>query len=338
MRWWQSCLAALACIGLLAACDVQPQAPVELAGATMGTSYSVKILVGQREPDAGALQQDIDQQLTAINDVMSTWDPESELMQLNRNESTDCIAISGELAEVIGQALRISSLADGSFDVTVGPLVNLWGFGPEMIPTRVPTAESIAATMQKVGYRKITLADNCLRKQHPDMFIDLSAIAKGYAVDKIAEWLDSKGYENYMVEIGGEVRARGKRDGVSAWKIGIEKPVSQQRAVQKIFPLNNLSLATSGDYRNYFEHDGVRYSHIIDANNGQPIRHNLVSVTVAHESCMLADALATAFMVLGSERAMKLAKREGYAIMAIVKQDGKLVEIASKNFEQLVKH
>ena len=184
--------------------------------------------------------------------------------------------------------------------------------------------------------RKITVEGRCLRKAGPDLFIDLSAIAKGYAVDEVAELLERAGIDDFMVEIGGEVRARGRRDGEQAWRIGIEKPVDQRRTVQTIVSLVNLSLATSGDYRNYFERDGVRYSHIIDAVSGRPIRHNLVSVTVAHESCMLADAFATAFMVLGSDRAMQLAEREALPVLAIVRQDGELREIATDKFKSLV--
>lgn len=333
---WPSFFLALACLGYLSACSDAPPQPVEIAGKTMGTTWSVKIVPGARALDGPALQRDIDRRLDDISHLMSTYDPESELMRINRNPALDCIAVSAELAGVIGEALRVSRLSGGGFDVTVGPLVNLWGFGPEMAPLSIPSNAEIAAAMERIGYDKLSLSGDCLRKQRPDLFIDLSAIAKGYAVDEIAELLADTGFDDYMVEIGGEIRAQGERGDGSPWRIGVEKPISEQRAVHKIIPLSNLALATSGDYRNYFERDGVRYSHIIDASSGRPIRHNLVSVTVAHESCMVADALATAFMVLGRERALEIAEREGLAVMAIVKQDDALVEVLSKQFETLI--
>ena len=202
--------------------------------------------------------------------------------------------------------MRLGELSDGVLDVTVGPLVNLWGFGPTMRPESIPSQQDVDAVRAYTGLDKLTVVKDGLVKAHPQLYVDLSTIAKGYGVDVVAELLEEQGVESYLVEIGGEMRVKGDKGNGSEWLIAIEKPVSDARAVQKIISIGDNAIATSGDYRNYYEQDGVRYSHLIDPRTGKPIQHNTVSVTVIHPSSMTADGMATAFNVMGWESAIAL--------------------------------
>jgi thiamine biosynthesis lipoprotein len=219
-------------------------------------------------------------------------------------------------------------------DVTVGPLVNLWGFGPQNRPEKVPTEKLIETTRQKIGLDKLKIGTTWASKSQPDLYIDLSTVAKGYAVDKLAELLQTFSINNYLVEIGGEMRLAGKKASGEPWKIAIEKPETEQRAIQKIISVGDNAVATSGDYRNYYEQNGVRYSHLINPTTGYPIKHNLVSVTVVHASSMTADGLATALNVMGKEKALELAEKYGIAVLLITKEKDSFTEYTSTKFEQ----
>ena len=306
----------------------------------MGTTYNIKYFPSEISMKSELLQHDIDQLLDEINSIMSTYDTESELSQLNLKQSDQCIPVSNSLLYVLEKALTISELSQGSFDITVGPLVNLWGFGPNGIPIKIPTDEAITEAKTKVGYANINLdKDNsCLVKNNSEITIDLSAIAKGYAVDKVAALLEALKINRYMVEIGGEVNARGLNVNQVPWQIGIEKPVAGNRSIHKVIALDDKSMASSGDYRNYFEFEGQQYSHLIDANTGKPIRHELVSVTVLHDSCMMADALATAFIVMGYNKAKELAESENIAVLFILKDNNDYIESTTKNFPKTTIH
>ena len=235
---------------------------------------------------------------------------------------------------VLQAARELSRATGGAFDVTVGPLVNLWGFGPQQEFT-VPAEEQIKSVLHLVGYEKLRLdpAASTLKKSAGGMLIDLSAIAKGYGVDEIAGYLDLLQLDNYLVEIGGEIRARGVNDKQVAWQIGIEQPVAGQRGVRKIIKLENIAMATSGDYRNFFEKDGIRYSHAIDPRTGRPVTHGLASVTVLHPSTMLADAWATGLLALGLEDGYGLARQNGLAAYFIIHGDVGFEEISTPRFQ-----
>ncbi len=292
-----------------------------ISGDTMGTVYNIKI---SGPPDGltdARLQQEVDARLKYINDRMSTYLPESEISLFNRSQNDDWFEVSPETAAVLGEALQTSEKTDGAFDVTVGPLVNLWSFGPEGRLEEIPTDDEIERTKANIGFRhvEVRFSPPALRKTHPDVYVDLSAIAKGYAVDEVARVLDGLGIVRYMVEIGGEVRTRGrKRDGAS-WKIGIEKPVSSSRVLQHIVELENRALATSGDYRNFFEKDGRRYSHTIDPRTGRPVEHNLASVSVISDNCTFADAMATALTVMGPDEAFRYATDNDIDVLLIIR-------------------
>ena len=309
------------------------------SGQTMGTWFTVKIVDPPPAVSTAALQEEIGARLRQINAWMSTYDPDSELSRLNRFDQPEWFEVSAETAAVADEALRVGRLTEGAFDVTVGPLVSLWNFGPVRRTTdRVPPPDEIDEVMARTGLTKVEvrLSPPAVRKQHGDVSIDLSGIAKGFAVDEIAGLLERSGVEHYMVDVGGEVKARGRNPEGKPWQIGIETPVAGKRGIQKVIPLDRLAVATSGDYRNYFEQDGVRYAHIIDPRCGRPITHKLASVSVLDPCCMRADALATGLMVLGPEAGYNLAKREKLPVLFLVKSETGFVERMTPQFEQVI--
>nr|WP_320134965.1 FAD:protein FMN transferase [uncultured Amphritea sp.] len=322
-------LAALFMLLALSGCSNEPEI-VAHQGPTMGTSFSVKWVSSDASVDA-ALPAQIDQLLVDINHSMSTYQDDSELSRINQMPAGESVMLSKGLTQVLKQALEISHSSGGAFDVTVGPLVNLWGFGPDGRIIRAPADADIQALRQRVGYHYINLSGQQLTRER-NVYIDLSAIAKGYGVDKVAELLETAGITAYLVEIGGELRARGTKPDGSHWKIAIEAPVSGERQVQRIIKVNNIGIATSGDYRNYFEEDGIRFSHTINPVTGKPISHKLASVTVLAKDCATADALATAMMVLGPDKAEAYAEEQGVEALMIIKSDEGFVEIMTPGF------
>lgn len=311
-------------VAALAGCSFEPEEKVwEIAGPVFGTQYHINVVLTDNESHLENLGSGIEQVLEDVDASMSTWREDSELSRLNRREDQSAwIELSEPLYEVLATAARVSELTDGAFDVTIGPVVNLWGFGPEARPDEVPDESELQAKLEATGYENIELRSDppALRARKPQ-YIDLSAIAKGYAVDAVARYLDNAGVEAYLVEIGGEVRVNGRKPNGDAWRLAIEEPVSERRQINRVVALDSQAMATSGDYRNYYESDGRRYSHTIDPETGKPIRHNLASVTVIADNCMLADALATGFNVMGYERAQALATRENIAAYFIVRSD-----------------
>ncbi len=327
----------LCCVLLLGSCSDAADRDefILITGPTMGTSYAVKLYDTDGDTEADALQLQIAGLLERINDQMSTWRPASELSRFNKSRGSSWFPVSAELAYVVESAASISALSDGAFDVTVGPIVNLWGFGPERSGTYPPSEKDIERTMERVGYRQLAVraSPSALRKQRPDVYVDLSAIAKGFAVDEVARLLDERHIRSYLVEIGGELRARGSKPDGSPWKVAIERPLPGERSVQSVVTLRDQSIATSGDYRNYVEKDGERYSHTINPRTGRPIAHGLASVSVIAASAMRADALATAIMVMGPEEGYRLAEREALAVQLIIRSGDGFRVLATPQFE-----
>jgi thiamine biosynthesis lipoprotein len=276
---------------------------------TMGTTYQVKIAQVQLpESELQSLRTKVDAALREVNRQMSTYDPGSEISRFNRFDDTTAFEVSPEFAIVVNKALRVYESSDNSFDITVAPLVNLWGFGSKGPRITPPTKKEIGSILKNIGsvYLK-TEGDNRLKKSLPGLQLDLSAIAKGYGVDVVAGLLHRMNFENFMVEIGGEVVANGEKSDGDLWRIGIDTPVLASmpgQNLQAILNLKNVAVATSGDYRNYFEYDNKIYSHTINPKTGFPVSHNLASATVIAQNCMEADALATALMVMGKEKGM----------------------------------
>lgn len=305
---------ALAALALLTLSGCGPKEhTLDLVGRTMGTSWSVQVPRPPAGLDDAALYASITAVLAEVNERMSTYQADSELSRFNAAETTDWFPVSAELVRLADTALAVSTLTDGAFDVTVGPLVNLWGFGPEVKAEQLPTRAEIDAALARVGWDLLhTRAEPpALRKDRTDLYVDLSAIAKGHGVDRMAQVLEDAGITDYLVEIGGELRGRGRNAEGEPWRIAIERPDAGRRAVLRVLALTDLGMATSGDYRNFFELDGERYSHTIDPATGRPVDHQLASVTVLAKRCAEADAWATALLVLGPERGMTLANDRG---------------------------
>ncbi len=301
----------LALLPLLTCCTPAPEHRVmELRGATMGTFYSIQVVDLPPAIEPTRLRDRIEAKLDLVDDLMSTYRDDSELSGFNRSRTTDWFAVSPALAGLVQEALRTSEVSDGAFDVTVGPLVNLWGFGPGGRSDILPADAEIARAKARVGYRRLSVRSDppALRKSEPMLYLDLSAIAKGYGVDRLAELLDATGIADYLIEIGGELRVRGYNGRGLPWRIAVERPDPEGRAVHRILALHSGAMATSGDYRNFFEQDGRRYSHTIDPRTGHPVTHRLASVTVLAPRTARADALTTAFLVLGPQAGFDLAE------------------------------
>ncbi len=321
---------------LLTGCS-KPTEQVHLSGPTMGTGYNVKYIVQDEQPKPEVLQKEIDKVLEKVNDEMSTYRPDSELSRFNQHTSSEPFSVSSDTAAVVREALRINKLTEGAMDVTVGPIVNLWGFGPEDRPDVVPTPEMLSERRQITGIQHLSETGDALIKDIPELYVDLSSIAKGRGTDEVADYLESVGIHNYMVEVGGEIRVKGKnRDGVP-WRIAVEKPVVNQRSVENIIEPGDMAIATSGDYRNYFEEDGIRYSHIINPKTGKPINNKVVSVTVLNPSCMTADGLSTGLMVLGETEGLRIANQNNIPVLYIVKTDDGFKEFSSNAFKPYLK-
>lgn len=327
----------LALLGLafLASCSDAPD-KIMFSGKTMGTTYSVTLYSKDPRHNKEEIQRKVDIVLERVNAQMSTYDPESELSRFNQFEGTEPVVISRDLERVVTRALEIAEQTDGALDVTVGPLVNLWGFGPQARPEQEPSREQLEEIRRKVGYKKLRVENHQLIKDEPDMYVDLSTIAKGYGVDRVGHLLNQLRIKQYLVEIGGEVLSKGGKPDEASWKLAIEKPVSTERAVQRVVEFKDGALATAGDYRNYYEEDGRRYSHIIDPKTEFPIQHNLVSTSVYAEDTMSADAYATALMVMGTDKAKSFSKKHNMAVMLIYKTDEGFEEYISQAFEPLL--
>ncbi|WP_164503517.1 FAD:protein FMN transferase [Pleionea sediminis] len=300
----------------------------------MGTWYN--IIFKEEHKNTGDLAKVIDLRLSSLNQNLSTYIEQSDLNQLNRSSSDGCVEVSDDTAAVMKEALRIYNLSNGAFDPGLGPLIELWGFDKKDTHEMIPNEGSIQEMLTKLTFGKSELNEQkqCIKKGSSDLAINFSAIAKGYAVDELAEVLEKRyGIKNYLVEIGGEVKVKGNNNQGKPWRIAIEAPDPSSRTVQKIVNPGIMGVATSGDYRNYFEKDGKRYSHTINPVTGYPIDHQLASVTVIHPSAMTADALATAFMVLGDKIGYELAEKNKIAVFMIIKTADGFEEQYNQHFK-----
>ncbi|MDA0690056.1 MAG: FAD:protein FMN transferase [Proteobacteria bacterium] len=311
-----------------------------LNGFTMGTTYQVQLPELPSGRDREQLGTEINELLQRLDrGIFSTYAPDSELSRLNRHPVGTPFIASAEMIEVMAMAQQVSVLSDGAFDVTVGPLVNLWGFGPEIsaFSENIPADDALQEALQNVGYRHVVVnASTSEIVRNRDVYVDLSAIAKGYAVDELAELLDELGADSYFLEIGGELKIKGLKPGGESWVPAIEAPVDTASRIYEIFYSRGetIGIAGSGDYRNYFEEEGVRYSHEIDPRTGRPITHHLAAAYVIDESAAMADALATAYMILGLDAALSLAQRRSQAAYLIYKTDNGFDEVITDPFNK----
>jgi FAD:protein FMN transferase len=309
--------------------EEQVSGKVVLNGNTMGTTYNITYL----DPTERDFKESIDSLLLVFNQSLSTYIPDSELSKFNQGD-TLYFGLPYFLP-VLQSSKTVFEITGGAFDPTVGPLVNLWGFGPT--GPQIKDSVNIDAMLDLVGFNKISFDSASVRKSKPGIYLDFSAIAKGYGVDVVAEFLQGKGIENLLVEIGGELVARGVNEKGELWKVGINRPEELGRAddLYSIVALENKGMATSGNYRNYYESGGIKISHTINPATGRPVNHNLLSATVLAEDCMTADAYATAMMVMGTEKAIELQKSQNLFEIFLIYNDstGQLKSYASEGIK-----
>lgn len=329
----------IGCLSFLLACTGDDAAK-KLSGSTMGTTYHITMINPSSEINLIDLQQDIDIRLKILNGIFSTYEDDSELSRLNRAPVNEWIPVSSEMMQVLEMALAISAQSEGAYDVTVGPLVDLWGFGSKEVAEGVlPDATLVQKARDQVCYQCIEFDVNESRvRKKRELYIDLSSIAKGYAVDEVGNLLYKRQIRDYMVEIGGEVITRGVNAAAETWKLGIESPnlslPTETQKLQQVIRVSGQGVATSGDYRNFVVIDGKSYSHLINPATGYPVTHNPSSVTVIAETCALADGWATAMTVLGVEKGMVIAESVGLAVYFVSrKPDGSLAATMTKAFE-----
>lgn len=310
---------------------------LELTGSAMGTSFSVTLIAPGDDLSMERLQSRIIDTLDAIENLASTWRGDSELSRFNANTDSGWIDTSFELCNAIERALEVSRLTDGAFDITVGPLVNAWGFGPDGAIGEPPAEETLRAIRQSVGYENLQTRCEApaVAKQTGNLYVDLSGWAKGYAVDELALLLDAHELRDYLVEIGGEIRVRGHNAEGLKWAVAIEAPSTTERVPHTVLRVTDVSVATSGDYRNYFEYDGRRYSHTIDARTGQPVSHTLAAVTVVNASAAFADAMATALLVLGPSAGPARAEALGIAAYFLIRNKTGIEEVTTPEYDLL---
>ena len=314
---------------LLVGCDntsapATPKAQVTvLDGKTMGTFWRVSV-VGVDQNKAEDLRQKVQTLLDGDDQLLSTWKSDSALMRFNQSQSMTPWPVSEGMADIVTESLRIGQKTQGAMDITVGPLVNLWGFGPDKQPVKTPTQAQINAAKARTGLEKLTVINRAgqqyLQKSIPDLYVDLSTVGEGYAADHLARLMVEEGISRYLVSVGGALVSRGMNGEGQPWRVAIQKPTDRENAVQAIVDINGHGISTSGSYRNYYELDGKRISHVIDPQTGRPITHNLVSVTVIAPTALEADGWDTGLMVLGTEKAQQVVREQGLAVYMIMKE------------------
>ncbi len=307
---------------------------LRFAGKTMGTTYSVSVVGAEIESRSSLLRETVERVLDEVDRRLSTYRNDSELSRWNRSSWELPFELSAETFALLERALEIGAASGGLFDITVGPLVNSYGFGPEK-GQGLPSRQQLAALRQRVGHHLLELDPDRrrVRKLHPELYCDLSGIAKGYAVDRVAEALAGLGVTDYLIEVGGEMRAAGRRGDGELWQVGIEWPAAEPGRLQRIIALDTMAIATSGDYRNVRNVEGRRVHHLIDPRSGQPTTHALTSVSVLGRDCASADAWATALMIAGPEEGWWLAEQQELAVLLTVRNpDGSFDQRANRRF------
>lgn len=339
-------VALLAATLFFTGCDNTPDAaqtttlsPVVLEGKTMGTFWRVSV-VGIDAARAETLRSRIQAQLDADDQLLSTYKKDSALMRFNQSKSLSPWPVSEAMADIVTSALRIGQKTQGAMDITVGPLVNLWGFGPDKQPVQIPTQAQIDAARANSGLQHLTVINQAkqqyLQKDLPDLFVDLSTVGEGYAADHLAHLMEQEGIARYLVSVGGALNSRGMNAEGHPWRVAIQKPTDRENAVQAVVDINGHGISTSGSYRNYYELNGKRLTHVIDPQTGRPIEHNLVSVTVIAPTALEADGWDTGLMVLGTEKAKEVVRREGLAVYMISKEEEGFKTWMSPQFESFL--
>lgn len=316
---------ALLCLCLLlGGCASAARQETLLSGETMGSAWTVKI-AGLARSDAVGLRDAIQGRFDAVDFALSTWRADSALSRFNAHDDGRWVDVDPELAAVMRYALALGAASDGAYDVTVGPLVDLWGFGPAAAIWRVPDAAAIEAAKARVGWRKVEVDATADRaRKAPGVRVDLSSLGKGRGVDRVAEYLDARGYTNYLIDLSGKLRARGLNARGESWRVAVERPGPDQPVAGgalegAVVALADTSIATAGDYRRFFESGGRHYSHIIDPASGYPVAHLTVSATALGSDCMHADALATVLMAMSPDAALRFAQERGVPALLVTR-------------------
>lgn len=318
----------------LVGCEKGP-IEVKYRGQAMGTTWSVKI--NSEFGYSSKLAEEIQAELDAIDSLMSNWKETSDITRFNNAELNSCTEVSAQTLAVVLVSQRIATLSRGAFDISISPLIELWGFGTEFKSNDPPAGEDIEEYLSRTGLINFYLTDNELCKRNVPLELNLSGVAKGYAVDRVASLLDNQRFQNYLVEVGGELRARGENGRETPWLVAVEQPSDELGLVnyQVAIPLLDQAVATSGDYRNFYKVDDVRYSHIINPSTGYPVSHNAASVTVLAKSSMEADAWATALLVLGPEEGIEIAAKQNLKVMMILRGESGFNVIKSDDWPQI---
>lgn len=303
-------------------------------GPTMGSRYSIQYVRHSSTPGPKEVQAQVEKILAEVDRQFSTYRSDSDIERFNALPADRCQVMPGPVLEMIRVGEQLSSQSEGSYDLTVEPLLNLWGFGPQGREEKVPTAEALAEVRQRVGYQHLRIDGDQLCKDAA-VEVDFNSIAAGYAVDTIAAKLEAMGIHNYLAEATGELKAAGKKLDGSPWRIALEEPRDDQQVAERIIAVDGYGVSTSGDYRNYFEQDGRRYSHTFDARTGAPVLHTLASVTVIHPSALMADGLSTLLLILGPERGWDYAETHDIGAFFVIRADTGFVTRTTRAFERL---
>ncbi|MGG5872894.1 FAD:protein FMN transferase [Pseudomonas peli] len=300
----------------------------------MGSTYTVKYVRSKDSPSVELLKRETDAILAEVDVQMSTYRDDSAIEQFNQAPAGTCQAMPDGVLELVDAGRVLHEHSQGAFDLTLEPLLNLWGFGPKARAEKVPTAEQLVAARARVGMQYLRRDGQQLCKE-VDVQVDFNSIAAGYAVDKLVQRFTELGVTSYMVEVTGELKAAGKKPDGQPWRIGLEAPQDGQRVAQRVLAVDGYGISTSGDYRNYFEEEGQRYSHTLDPFTGAPITHKLAAVTVVDKSTLRADGLSTVLMVMGTERGLAFAERMGIAAFFVTREGDAFVTQTTQAFEQL---
>ncbi|MET0773996.1 MAG: FAD:protein FMN transferase [Pseudomonas mandelii] len=303
-------------------------------GPTMGSRYSIQYVKHSSTLGPKAVQAEVENILAEVDRQFSTYRSDSDIERFNDLPANRCQKMPAPILKLIRVAQLLSEQSEGAYDLTVEPLLNLWGFGPQAREEKVPTAQALAEVRQRVGYQHLRIDRDQLCKDAA-VEVDFNSIAAGYAVDTIAEKLEAMGIRNYLAEVTGELKAAGKKLDGSSWRIALEEPRDDRQVAERVIAVDGYGLSTSGDYRNYFEQDGRRYSHTFDARTGAPVSHTLASVTVINPSALMADGLSTLLLILGPERGWDYAEKHDIGAFFVIRADTGFVTRTNQAFERL---
>jgi len=303
-------------------------------GPTMGSRYSIQYVSHRATPRPKAVQAEVESILVDVDRQFSTYRSDSDIERFNALPANSCQVMPAAVLELVRVGEQLSVQSDGAFDLTVEPLLNLWGFGPQSRGEHVPSAEALAQARQRVGHGHLRIEGDRLCKDAA-VEVDFNSIAAGYAVDRIAARLKALGIDSYLAEATGELKAVGRKPDGSPWRVALEEPRDDRQVAERVIEVDGYGVSTSGDYRRYFEQDGARYSHTFDAHTGAPVLHNLASVTVIHPSALMADGLSTLLLILGPERGWDYAEKHGIGVFFVMRDGERFVTRTNDAFERI---